>query len=339
MLKLIYSFSLIILPLMLGYFFSKKTLQGRPASDRYEKIRSLVQRFVLLGLNPIIFVGAVWSLNLNDPRLMALPAVGIVALASGLGLGLIGMRFFHFKAAQKGVYASCASFTNIGNIGGLLVYILIGEAGFALVPFYKLFEDFWNFGVLFPIARTYGYAANPAREGNSALNDKKLKAKSAIGTGLARVFKDPFFIIAFLSVSLGIVLNIAGFIRPSSYGTLNTVLIPLGSFIFLFTIGMKMSFSNLGSYAPKAALLLTGKILIVPAIAFGFASLIGLGAYENGIALKTILILAAGPVGFLGLVPPNLYGLDTKLANALWIYSNAAMLITVPLLSFILSLM
>jgi len=307
-------------------------LKGDAPSNRYEKIRSFMQRVVLLGFNPVIFVGAVWSLNLSDPRLMALPAVGIVALASGLALGFAGMQMFRFKAAQKGVYATCASFTNIGNIGGLIVYVLIGEAGFALVPFYRLFEEFWNYGVLFPIARSYGYIANPI-----APTAERPRGNSK--AGLKRAFRDPFFIAAFVSITLGLILNTAGFQRPQAYGSLNSVLIPLGSFVFLFTIGMKMSFSNLGSYAPKAALLLAGKILIVPVIVFSFASLIGLGSYNDGLALKTILILSTGPIGFLGLVPATLYGLDTKLANALWIYSNASLLLTIPLLSFILNLM
>ena len=340
--KIAYSFTLILVSLALGYLVARVPRRGEDAERRFETMRIRMQKLVLLGLNPVIFMGAVWSLDLSDSKLLLLPLVGVASLATGLALGLAGVRIFRLKPFQAGVYATTASFTNIGNIGGLVVYILIGEAGFALVPFYKLFEEFWNYGVLFPIARGYSEKAanaqtpSPGPSGDITRGSSRGAKKTE---GFLRVVKDPFFVLALLSISLGISLNLAGFPRPAAYGSVNSVLIPAGSFLFLVTIGMRMTFSGLRAHAPKAALIVAGKTIIVPMTAFALASALGLGSVENGLLLKTVLILAAGPVGFLALVPPTLYKLDRQLANALWLYSNMALIIIVPVLSFLVAAM
>jgi hypothetical protein len=40
-------------------------------------------------------------------------------------------------------------------------------------------------------------------------------------------------------------------------------------------------------------------------------------------------------VGFLGLVPPTLYGLDRNLANTLWLVSNTSLALTIPVLTWL----
>jgi len=342
--KIAYSFSLILVSLALGYLVAHARHRVGDAERRFESLRIRLQKLVLLGFNPVIFLGAVWSLDLSDTKLLLLPLVGIASLATGLVLGFAGARVFRLKPFQAGVYATTASFTNIGNIGGLIVYILVGEEGFALVPFYKLFEEFWNYAVLFPIARGYSGKANvgqgPQTGADGDTNpgmDRSMGQGPKRSEGFLRVVKDPFFVLAFLSITVGISLNLAGFTRPAAYGDFNSVMIPAGSFLFLVTIGMRMTFSGLRAHAPKAALIVAGKAIIVPATAFALASSLGLGSIENGLLLKTILILASGPVGFLALVPPTLYKLDRQLANALWLYSNMALIIIVPVLSFLIS--
>ena len=47
--------------------------------------------------------------------------------------------------------------TNIRNIGGLIVFLLLGEIAYSLVPFYKLLEELWYYGVLLPYARQQAF--------------------------------------------------------------------------------------------------------------------------------------------------------------------------------------
>jgi len=327
------SFSVIFLGLAAGYVFNRAIDRraapvGRAAADR---LQAALQRIALLGINPIAFCGAVWSLDLSDRRNFLLPIVGVSALATGLALGLAGARLLRLPPGKAGVYATCASFTNIGNIGGLVVYVALGEAAFGLIPFYKLGEELWYYTVLFPLARSYGAKANP---GPAA-------AATGPAAGILRVLRDPFFLIALLSVSLGLGLNAAGLRRPALYAPLNSVLVPLSSFLMLFAIGMRMRFAIRREHRAAAALLIAGKALVVPCVVAALSLALGLGAGGAGggaMAMKVALALSAMPIGFLGLVCASLNRLDVDYANSLWLASNGALILIVPVLAAILPL-
>ncbi|MDP3177427.1 MAG: hypothetical protein Q8M76_05955, partial [Spirochaetaceae bacterium] len=246
---------------------------------------------------------------------------------TGLALGLAGARLLRLPPGKAGVYATCASFTNIGNIGGLVVYVALGEAAFGLVPFYKLGEELWYYAVLFPLARGYGARANPG------------PAAAAAGpvAGILRVLRDPFFLVALLSISLGLGLNAAGLRRPAFYAPLNSVLVPLSSFLMLFAIGMRMRFAIRREHRAAAALLIAGKALVVPCVVAALSLALGLGVGGGTTAMKVALALSAMPIGFLGLVCASLNRLDVDYANSLWLASNGALLLIVPVLVAILA--
>jgi predicted permease len=325
--RIAFSFFVIVASLAAGYAFNRALERGalRGLSASAETLRRGMQKTALLMINPVAFCGAVWVLDLSERRYLALPFLGIAALAAGLALGFAGSRILRLPPAKAGVYVTCASFTNIGNIGGLVVFVLLGEAAFALIPFYKLFEELWYYSLLFPLARSYGARANPgaAAEG----------AGSGRPAGKPRVARDPFLIVALSSVALGLGLNLAGLERPSFYGPLNAFLVPFSSFLLLFAIGMKMRFAIAREHRLPAAVLVIGKALIVPALVSTLARLC-LGS--GGLAPRVALVLASMPVGFLALVPPSLYRLDQDFAASLWLASNATIALVVPALALIL---
>jgi predicted permease len=351
--KAIYSFLLILVPLVLGRLAmglglfrrldadlpgvggpvgirtspDKSCGGGQPAGSRLERLRIAGQKLVLLGFNPVIALGAIWSLDLSDSRLLILPLIGLSIMAVGLAFGVLGSRLLKLEPFRAGVYSTCGSFANSGNMGGLIVYMLLGEGAYALVPLYRLFEDFWNYGVLFPIARDYG---EKARAGQG-----EVPQRGSNREGIRKVLRDPFFLASLASLIIGLSLNLAGFHRPAFYGKLNSVLIPAGSVLFLFTIGMRMMIARFGSNAPIGLILTLGKTIAVPACAFMLASALGMGGIYGGIPLQVVFILATSPVGFLGLVPPTLYGLDRNLANTLWLVSNTSLALTIPVLTWL----
>lgn len=323
--KFILSFSIIVAGLGAGFGFSRMIASGaiRLGPGRADSLRSVLQKLVLLVFGPLTLCGAVWSLDLGDPRAFAMPFIGLFALALGLLLGFAGARLLGLSTGQAGVYATCSSFTNLGNIGGLVIFLLSGEAAFAFVPFYKLFEEAWYYSVLFPIARRAGERIHPNAAARGA----------SPGSDFLRVLRDPFFLAAISGISLGLGLNIAGLRRPPEIGSLNSVLIPSSSFIFLFTVGMRMRFRIAREHRRAAALIVISRSILVPAVVVGICLLFGL---EGGLTLKVILVLSAMPVGFLGLVPPTMYGLDIDFANSLWLASNASLVFTVPFLAYAL---
>ncbi len=62
-------------------------------------------------------------------------------LFTGGGLAFLAARASRLNRKQTGAYIVCGGFTKIGSPGALFCYIFPGEPGFALVSFYKLFEE------------------------------------------------------------------------------------------------------------------------------------------------------------------------------------------------------
>lgn len=336
MAKFIIPFSIIIVALFGGYLFDSIRKRGEAGTrwhmsdDAAERMRLGMQRFAMLIINPVAFCGAIWTLDLSETRYFLLPIIGIAALAAGLGLGFAGARLLQLKPDQAGPYVTCASFTNIGNIGGLVVFMLLGESGFALIPFYKLIEELWYYAVLFPLARSFGERAASGSPGGSSLAGARQNP--------LRFLRDPFMIMALLAVTLGLGLNIAGIRRPAFYAGLNAIIVPASSFLLLFAIGMRLRFRLERGHRPAALLLTAGKAVVVPIFATVLATILGLGNTAGSLGLKVVLVLSAMPVGFLGLVPPSLYRLDQDFAGSLWLTSNGALAVIVPALALILSL-
>ena len=324
------SFSIIIISLLSGYAFNALIERGLVplSSEKTAQLRLTMQKTALLGIYPVAFLGAIWVADLSERLYFLLPLIGVAALASGLAYGFAGSRLLNLPPERAGVFTTCTSFTNIGAIGALIVFMLLGEPGFALVPFYKMFEELWNYSILFPIARSYGERANA----NSN------KGNSPAPAGIGKILRDPFLIVSLSAVTAGIVLNFTGVSRPAFYSGLNAVLVPLGTIILLFAIGMRLRFTIAKKDLRAGILLSLGKSVFIPLVATTLAWVLGLGQTTDGLGLKLVLVLSAMPVGFVGLVPPTLYKLDQDYAGSLWLVSNTALLAIVPALALILRL-
>jgi predicted permease len=327
----IVSFSIIIVSLLSGYAFNVLIVRGLVplTPEKTARIRLNMQKTSLLGIYPVAFLGAIWIADLSEPLYFLLPFIGIAALATGLVYGLTVSRLLHLPPARGGVFATSASFTNLGAIGALVVFMLLGEPGFALMPFYKLLEELWNYSILFPIARAYGDKANLT---SGALEGTSFRA------GLSRVLRDPFLLVSFSAVSLGLVMNFTGAERPDFYTSLNKFLVPAGTTLLLFAIGMRIRFTVARQDLRPSLLMVLGKSVVIPVIMSAIALALGLGQTADGLGLKLVFVMAAMPVAFVSLVPPALYKLDQDLAGSLWLVSNAALLIIVPALALILRL-
>jgi len=116
--KLTYSFGIILSGLLLGYIFQilvRREIIQVPIST--VNLRKLLQRAALLCVNPIVFVGAIWIVNMKNVSLVALPFVGLFALLAGGALTLMAARLLKLESKRIGALYGCGSFTNIGNIG------------------------------------------------------------------------------------------------------------------------------------------------------------------------------------------------------------------------------
>lgn len=318
---ILYSLGLIAAGLTVGYLYRNYLGGTVKTEDEINELRKRLQATAILFVNPIAFGGAIWALDLSDIRIVALPFLGAFAILSGGVLAYIASRPLKLTRKQTGVFVTCGGFTNIGSIGSLVTYILLGEAGVAMVPFYKLFETFLYFGFGFPYAKSMS---------DSALEEEGLASR------IWSVVTDRFVVITMASVLGGLALNLIGLPRPGFYPTLNSFLIPVGTLLLLSSIGMAMRFGRMRDYLREAAVISVIKFVLVPSSVYAIGSVLGLGLVSGGLPLKVAVTLASMPVAFTALVPPTLYDLDVDLANANWFVTTTLLLVVVPALSLLL---
>ena len=82
-----------------------------------------------------------------------MPLFGLFALITGGILGILFAKTTRASPGKTAILYGCSSFTNIGSIGALVCYVFLGEKGFALVAFYKVFEEIYYYTIGFLIIR------------------------------------------------------------------------------------------------------------------------------------------------------------------------------------------
>jgi len=320
--RIFFSLSLIITGLTLGYMLQVTVKRNYPdRTGDLDLLRKNLQRGVLLFVIPITIMGALWILKIDDLRVMALPGIGALHYLVGGSLAIGFARMMKLGRKKTGSLFCCSFFTNIGSMGGLIAYLLLGEEGYALVPFYKLFAEILYYTVGFPTAKYFSHESG------------KREKVPAI---LARVFRDPFLRMALLAIVTGGCLNIFGITRPLFYRDLNAFLIPLGTFIMLMAIGMAMKFSSLVSFFREAGAVCIIKFMLVPFFLISLAYGLGFAGVREGLLLKVVIVLSFMPSAFVSLVPPSIYDLDLDLANTCWLVTTCAMVMVIPLLFYLL---
>ncbi|TKB12369.1 AEC family transporter [Desulforhopalus sp. IMCC35007] len=320
--RLFFSLALISIGLAVGYLLQIVERRGvvtLPVSAAV--LRKTLQKIGLLFFMPISFLGAVWVVPFGDMRVAYLPVVGVCALTSGGLLGLVLARLTKQTFKQTGVLFCCGSFTNIGAIGGLVCFMFLGEAGFALVALYKMFEEIVYYTVGFPIARFYSGGVSGQR---------------SVGARILGVVKDPFVFTALSAFSTGLALNLFQVPRPHGFEMITAIFIPVGTFVLIVSIGMGMRFSRLRKYLVVSGGICLIKFLVVPLIACSLAYLLDLHLVADGLPFKVVLILSSMPVAFNALVASSIYDLDLDMANSCWLISTGSLVIVMPWLYFLL---
>lgn len=318
---MISSLLMIFLSLAVGYgakLLIEKEVLRLPVS--IPQIRISFQKLVLVGFIPITVTTSVWIAPIRNLQIIALPFLGITALATGSIIALGYARLMKKNRRDKAIFFISGGFTNMGSLGGLMAFLFLGEAGFALVSFYIFLERIWYFGVGFPYARS------------CSLKEGEKESTSVI---LKKMFVDPFVLATLLSMATGIILNFLQVPRPLVFEQINGFLVPFGTVLLLFSIGLGMKLSAVKNYWKEGLSIVSIKAFIIPILIVSAAAALGLGRVAEGLPLKVVLILASMPVGFTALVPPSIYDLDLDLANSIWLISNGALLIVIPLLSYL----
>ena len=273
----------------------------------------------IMGLIPTAFMLAIWVMEFGDNTLLALPFICLFALMIGGALGYFLGVFKQRSNPDRAVLSVCSSFSNIGAMGSLVVYLFLGEAGFALVTFYRLFEEIFYFMVGYPAVELIAGKAHP---------------KLRVGARLLRVLKQPFLISILIAFALGLSLNLSDIQRPALLDSANDLVIPLGTFVLLVSVGLGLNIKSIGQHLKPALQVAALRVTLVPLLTVSLAWLVGLGDVSGGLALGVILILTSMPPAVNSVVATAYYGLNVDLANSIWIVSTVSMVLVVPWLYF-----
>lgn len=282
-------------------------------------VRLLIQKIAMFGLIPVSAMLSLWGLPSPDPRLLVLPALGLAAWICGGALAVFFSRRMALSPEKTGSMYCCGTFTNIGAVGCLVAVMQFGEQAIAMASLYRLCEEMFYFGVALPAARSF----------------------SAHASRLSRSFRlhvDPVLAAILAALALGLVLNLAGVVRPAVLGTISSAAMIAGTICFLLSIGMGLRPSRMTCYLREAAVISLIKFAFVPVLVTSLAVLAGLGDVEGGLPLKVVIILSSMPVAMNALIPPSLFDLDLDLANACWVFTTLALVVILPILIIILPL-
>ncbi len=315
MLRFVISIFLIPIGLFSGIGI-KKLVRRKQREEDIPLIRRRLQQLALLIINPIAILGAIWALPLEDLKIISLPFLEITAIVLGGTLSLLYSRRAGMENPRKGSHFCLCFYSNIGSLGALVVYALLGEPGFIFLSFYKMFEEFMYYAIGFPMASRFG---------------KYHKKESG---SLRRVLKDPFVIFATSAMIAGLALNITGLPRPAFYTTFNSIMVPVISFSLLCSIGLGFDFRGIMKHAESLGSVFFIRYIVVAGTISFLAWALGLGGIQNGLPLKTVFILCFMPTGFLSAILPGLYGLDEDYGNAGLVATMLFLIPAVPGLYF-----
>lgn len=270
---------------------------------------SRLVRFIVKSLSPLVLCLAFWRMNLRSLEPWLLPLLGLLISASTLLPAILYAKRAKLSNSQTGSFLTCAFFSNVGYLGAFTAFALFGESAYALCMLYLVFFTPCFYTLGFGIAARYGQAKQPS--------------------GLGEAFNDELRFYPFMGMVAGVLLNLAGIPRPAPLESLNHALIPVDTALYLMAIGSQLTLASPRPWLRSCAAMSFIKFFYTPFVAWGLLSLFGI----EGLPRLIVLLQASTPVAVSPLVLPLLFGLDRKLANALWLVTTA---LAIPWLVFII---
>lgn len=316
--RLFFTVAVILVFPALGWLCRREIARGAwPLTDaKFEKLRLSAQSAAIFVLMPLSASLSLWGLPRPDGALFLLPALGLAAYLWGGSLAWIAARALKMDKREQGAYYCCGTFSNVAAVGGLICLIFLGENAIALVALYRVLEEIFYFGVSFPVA-----AACAPGNAKNFLNLRRVA---------------PALCAIVLALALGLWLNYSGARRPPILGPVAASAMFAATTIFLFAIGANIKLSSVRRYRLPALVMCAIKFAGIPLVVAPLAVVLGLGAYDDGLILKTAFVLSAMPVAMTALAPPSLFNLDVDLANACWIVTTLGLIPALPIIVWLL---
>jgi len=298
----------ILLVILLGFITGQ--ILYRTAFINLDKLKLFTTYIAMRFTIPLSVMLAIWQLDIQNWGLIWIPIIGSSIFLLGFLIGWLVSKGLKLPGIQSAVVAPAGAFTNIGAIGSLVVFVYLGETAFALVPLFKLLEEFIYFSLFFPYAARYSKLKN-------------IKKRP--------LWQDPTLQIMFTALALGCALNLSEIVRPDWFKEVTSILIPLGTFCMMISVGLVFRFNTVMQHWRTALILSLAKQIILPVLTYCLVVLIGQAEAYDGLVLKIAVLLASMPIAFIVILPASIYKLDQDLANSCWIMSSLVFLAMLPL--------
>lgn len=309
--KLIFFGIDLILPLCIGY------------ACRYQ---SVIKDYVfnkmilnnILVVYPILSFLSFWILPLTSD-LMWLPVIGImIGLVPGLIAYFVAERKYT-EDADRGSYVMSAILSNLGTIGGLCVFLIYGETGYAYQQLIVLFQYILMFMFCYPLAQYYYQRSH---------GGEKVKRISVFSILFSRNQ------LAVVGILLGGVLQAFGVPRPHELDGVASIFVHLGAWTALLPVGYSMDFAKMCGHYHELLDLSAIKFLATPLVIYLFSQFV----IADEIMRNSLLILACCPAAVNAVIIARLYKLNINICVAAFIVTTGLFIFVVyPALFFLLS--
>jgi predicted permease len=296
--KVLYLFIDLVLPLVIGNLCRYQT----------KFTKDFFQRLVVLNIcviYPVLSVLTLWTLRLNY-SLVLLPIIGVLLCAVPGTAAYFRVQNKFASELDKGSYILSAILSNTVTLGGLCVYIMYGETGFAYTQMIVLLQNVIMFMFCFPLAQYYYEKSIGASFNRRSFFTLLLNRNELPVVGMA----------------IGILLNIMGFARPVLFELMVDPLVHLGAWTALIPIGYAIDTAGMRQYYREILDLIPIKFVLTPAVVYMIARLF----IDDEIILNTLVILAATPTAINSVIAVQLHKLNVNIATAAFVLTTAVFL-------------
>lgn len=292
-----------------------------------ERIARVLSWLVLTVPYTVVSFLAIWVLKFTV-ELSSLPVMGLIILASGVGISAAIARWLKMSRPVAGAFVLASGASNLGfTMGGFVNFALFGEQGLAVAAMYTIYWEVGMALVLYPVARHYGHAAG-----------------APLWKLILANFRDPRCL-PLLAAVIGLTLNLAGVSRPAvvdsrliGSNTIIDLLIIGGAVLGFFTTGVRLHFEHILTHRWLYPIVGAVKFIFLPAVGAVLVGLMWLAGTPlvrplEAPAWKVVLVQASTPTAIYAVVLSNLFNLDDKLASVIFVVNTAMyLLIVLPII-------
>lgn len=292
----------LLAPLIVGYFCRFQNVIK-------EKIFNKMILNNILVIYPVLSFLSFWVLPLRND-LIWLPVMGLLM---GILPGLVAYFVAEYKYTcdlDRGSYVMSASLSNLGTIGGLCVFLLYGETGYAYQQLVVLFQYILMFMFCYPLAQYY------FERSQKGVKIKAISIRSILFNRNQ---------LAVLGILCGVVLQQMGVPRPQSFGGAVEVLIHIGAWTALIPVGYSIDFTKLKEHYHEIRDITVIKFVFTPLVIYGVARLI----IKDEKMLNTLLVLACMPTAVNAVITSRIYNLNIHISVAAFILTTIVFLLIV----------